>query len=229
MSEILKQKGLQEDQIVLIQNWADTEKIKYSPKTDNPIIKKLHLENKRVFMFAGNFGRVQGIPELLAVIDQVSAENAAFLFVGDGAMHDKIQDYQKAHPHKAVFCHPYLPMDQQNVFLNACDVAIVTLNEKMLGLGVPSKSYFSLASGHPILFIGDNQSEVAQMIQEGHCGWQTSFGSIAKCAKLFDFICSFPPKTLEQLGENAKEYLQSNFSEKIVLNTYSYLFRRYQQ
>ena len=70
---------------------------------DNPIIKHYQLENKKVFMFAGNFGRVQGIPELLEVIDRVSAENAAFLFVGDGAMRGVIEDYQKAHPHRAVF------------------------------------------------------------------------------------------------------------------------------
>lgn len=229
MSETLKQKGIHEEQIVLIPNWADTEAIKHSSKIDNPIVKKYHLENKRVFMFAGNFGRVQGIPELLEVIDRVSAENAAFLFVGDGAMRGVIEVYQKTHPQKALFCHPYLPMDQQNIFLNACDVAIVTLNEKMLGLGVPSKSYYSLASGHPILFVGDQHSEVAQMIQEGHCGWQTSFDNIDNCAKLFDSICSFPQERLEQIGGKAKEYLQSNFSEKTVLNIYSQLFRRYQQ
>lgn len=229
MSKILQQKGIREDHIVLIQNWADTEKVKYSPKTDNQIIKQYHLENKRVFMFAGNFGRVQGISELLDVIDHVSADNAAFLFVGDGAMREVIIEYQKAHPQKVVICHPYLPMDQQNIFLNACDVAIVTLNEKMFGLGVPSKSYYSLASGHPILFIGDEHSEVAQMLQEGQCGWQTSFKKIETCAKLFDSICSLDQEIIERIGCAARKYLQSSFSEQIALKKYSQLFRRIQR
>ena len=226
MTEILKQKGISEERIRLLQNWADADAIKYSSKTNNPIVKQFHLEDKRVFMFAGNFGRVQGIPELLDVIDHVSADNAAFLFVGDGAMKNAITDYQKCHPQKKVYCHSYLPMDQQNVFLNACDVAIVTLNQKMFGLGVPSKSYYSLASGHPVFFIGNSRSEVAQMLQEGQCGWQASFDSISKCAECFEFVCSLGRDEIELKGKKAKEYLRSNFSEKIILDKYLQLFNQ---
>ena len=120
-------------------------------------------------------------------------------------------------------------MNQQNVFLNACDVAIVTLNEKMYGLGVPSKSYYSLASGHPILFIGNKQSEVAHMIQEGQCGWQISFDSIKENAKFFDSICSLPQKEIDDKGVKASEYLRCNFSKIIILKKYSHLFQRLYQ
>lgn len=229
MTEILKQKGVLDDRIVLIQNWADVEVIKHHPKDDNPIINQYNLENNIVFMYAGNFGRVQGIPELLEIIDHVSANNAAFLFIGDGAMRGTIEKYQKEHPFKKVYCHPYLPMNQQYIFLNACDVAIVTLNEKMYGLGVPSKSYYSLASGHPILFMGNNQSEVAHMIQEGQCGWQISFDSIKENASFFDSICSLPQKEIEDKGVKASEYLRCNFSKKIILKKYSQLFQRLYQ
>ncbi len=229
MSEILKQKGILEERIELIQNWADTERIKYFPKKSNPIAKQYKLENKVVFLFAGNFGRVQGIPELIEVIDHVSAENAAFLFIGDGAMRGVIDQYQKEHPKKAVYCHPYLPMDQQNVFLNAGDVAVATLNEKMFGLGVPSKSYYSLASGHPIIFIGNKEAETAQIIQEGHCGWQTSFKNIEKCAALFDNICLLSEEERNAIGKQASDYLQLNFSKHIVLEKYSNLFKRFYQ
>lgn len=47
---------------------------------------------------------------------------------------------------------------QQNDFLNACDIGIVTLNDGMYGLGVPSKSYNIWAAGKPILYIGDDNS-----------------------------------------------------------------------
>jgi hypothetical protein len=139
-------------------------------------------------------------------------------------MRGTIEDYQKKHPQKAVFCHPYLPMDQQNVFLNACDVAIATLNQKMFGLGVPSKSYYSLASGHPVMFIGDKRSEVAQMLQESQCGWQSSFDNPDDCVRLIDSICSLPREKLLGMGFHARDYLRDNFSKTITLDKYVDLF-----
>ena len=59
----------------------------------------------------------------------------------------------------------------QKDFLNACDVAIVTLSDGMYGLGVPSKSYNIMAAGKPILYIGDEKSEIALCIKEYNIGW----------------------------------------------------------
>lgn len=220
MSEILKQKGVPANKIILIPNWADDQSIKQLPKNGNRLVKQYRLEDKRIFLFAGNFGRVQGIPELLDVIDHVSSPDVAFLFVGDGKMRGTIEDYLRKHPDKNVFCHPYLPMSEQNTFLNACDIAIVTLGKNMLGLGVPSKSYYSLASGHPIFYIGEQDSEISYVLQEWKCGWQISPGNIAECAKTIDRIAALPQAELDLMSQNAKECLSKHYSEKMILDRY---------
>lgn len=73
-----------------------------------------------------------------------------------------------------VFFHgPYF-RSQQNEVLSACDIALVTLQKGMYGLGVPSKTYNILASGRPILFLGPKDSEIDLLVREegiGYCGW----------------------------------------------------------
>ena len=41
----------------------------------------------------------------------------------------------------------------------------------MYGLGVPSKSYNIMATGKPILYIGESDSEIATNIQKYGMGW----------------------------------------------------------
>jgi glycosyltransferase involved in cell wall biosynthesis len=220
VTDILIKKGVSYEQITQISNWSDPSEIKYLPKEENAIIIKYGLENKRVFLFAGNFGRVQGISELLHVIDHVSAQNAAFLFIGDGAMKETIERYRVDNPQKAIILLPYMLMEQQNIFLNACDVAIISLSENMLGLGVPSKSYYSLMSGHPILYIGNSQSEIAFLIEEGKCGWSCSFDNIDKCARVIDQICNLPQEEISCMGTHAREFAKKNYSKDIILREY---------
>ena len=67
MSEVFKSKihYKYHHKIKVITNWSQTNDVKPSLKKDNPIIKKLKLENKIVILFAGNIGRLQGIKKLI--------------------------------------------------------------------------------------------------------------------------------------------------------------------
>ena len=56
------------------------------------------------------------------------------------------------------------------MYINACNIAIVSLSKGMKGLGVPSKIYNNLAAGKPILYIGEENSEIAMMIKEDNIG-----------------------------------------------------------
>ena len=97
----------------------------------------------------------------------------------------------------------------------------------MLGLGVPSKSYYSLASGHPILYIGERDSEISYVLQEGKCGWQISPGNVVECAKLIDHIAALPQAELDLMAQNAKECLSKHYSERIILDKYITYFAQW--
>jgi len=82
-----------------------------------------------------------------------------------------------------------LDMAEKSQGLAACDVAMVSLDKDMLGLGVPSKSYFSLAAGKPVLAIMDFDSEISLTVKEHGLGWCCGPANPELLASMIDEIC----------------------------------------
>ena len=140
----------------IIENWGDIEGIK--PQN--------FPQGKIILQYAGNIGRVQGLDRVITHL----TDDVEFHLYGTGAMEESLK--KLGHPN--VFFHgPYF-RSQQNDVLAACDIAVVTLQDGMYGLGVPSKTYNILASGRPVLFLGPENSEIDLLVREkgiGYCGW----------------------------------------------------------
>lgn len=177
-------------QIAIIENWADLDGIKPQPM---PATGKIILE------YAGNIGRVQGLDK---VIDNLPGNVELHLY-GTGSMEETLK--KKKHPR--VFFHgPYF-RSQQNEVLAACHIAIVTLQEGMLGLGVPSKTYNILASGRPVLYLGPKDSEIDLLVREhgiGYCGWPEKWDV----------------EELKMMGKKARELAEREYSESTILDKF---------
>lgn len=175
--------------ITIIENWADIENIKPQPM----------LEGKIVLEYAGNIGRVQSLDKVMDMLP----DNVELHLYGTGAMEEKL----KARRQKNVFFHgPYF-RSQQNEVLAACDIALVTLQEGMYGLGVPSKTYNILASGRPVLFLGPKDSEIDLLVREkgiGYCEWPKNWDKAE----------------LAEMGKRARELAEKEYSEKVILNKF---------
>ena len=182
-------KGNIEPKITIIENWADIKNIKPQPFP----------EGKIIIEYAGNIGRVQGLEN---VMDKLP-DDVEFHIYGTGAMEEKL----KSRKQENVFFHgPYF-RSQQNTVLAACDIALVTLQEGMYGLGVPSKTYNILASGRPILFFGPKNSEIDLLVREngiGYCDWPEQWDK----------------EILIQMGEKARLLAETKYSESVILDKF---------
>ena len=176
-------------EIAVIENWADVEGIVPQP---------FH-HDKIILQYAGNIGRVQGLDKIIAQLP----ENVEFHLYGTGSMEDKLKAMN--HPH--VFFHgPYF-RSQQNEVLASCDIAVVTLQDGMYGLGVPSKTYNILASGRPVMYFGPKDSEIDLLVKEkkvGFCGWPASWSK----------------DDLTEMGMRARELAVKEYSKEIILNKF---------
>lgn len=171
MSNVLASKVKGKTPIGLITNWADVDEVVPQAKEETETYQKIKdfAEEHVLFQFAGNLGKAQGLDNLMAAISKVKTSDARFLFVGAGA---KLNDINKfADEHENTYSFGFVNRSQQNDFLNACDIGIVTLADGMYGLGVPSKSYNIMATGRPILYIGEEDSEVAVNVKKYDIGW----------------------------------------------------------
>jgi len=223
MEEIIRKKTDNEIPISIIENWCDTNLVCSAEKDNNELINKHDLQKKKVFLFAGNLGRVQGIQNILEAAKEVQNKDFTLLLVGEGAMKNDIKIFIEQNPKNNIIYAGAYPSKKQNMFLNACDVAIVSLADNMYGLGVPSKSYYSMASGKPILFIGDKNSEIAKVVAENNIGWHVESENIHALTKMFENICQ-EDKLLISYGRKSRQVVEEKYSASVILSKYEIFF-----
>lgn len=210
--------------IYIIENWGDIHGIYPVPKEKN-FEKASPFSNKIIFQYAGNMGRVQGLLELLEIIKDVRNEKLAFYFVGEGAVKNAMTDYVRTHQLKNVYFDGSYSREDQLSVLNKTDIAFVSLAEGMFGLGVPSKAYNILASGKPILYIGEENSEIDLLIKEKEIGYSFRHNEKEELILFFNTFDEKLAEDLERKKKNARKTAEENFSEEIILNKFYYIIQ----
>lgn len=158
--------------VVVIPNWAELETVEPTVRDDNKLLRELNLNDRFVFLYAGNMG----YPNDLESIVQCAAEldkklPVHFIFLGAGVKRDKLVKTVEEKKISNVTILPPQPRSEQIIFLNACDVALVSLVKKMWGVSMPSRTYNILAAGKPILALTEKDSELARVVEEDKIGW----------------------------------------------------------
>ena len=166
------EKYLPTEKVVVIPNWASLEEVEPQPRESNPLLKELGLLEKFVFLYAGNMGHPQDLETIVECADKLkNDERIHFLFIGSGVKKKWLEKEVKEKQIKNITILAPRPRDEQKIFLNACDVGLVPLVEKMRGVAMPSRTYNLLAAGKPILALTETNSEVARVIDEEQVGW----------------------------------------------------------
>lgn len=224
MAEVLAAKICSDIHISVIPIWAEVDAVYPVQKKYSHWCNQLRLEDKFIFQFAGNLGHVQGIDNLLKSISLIDEENIHFLFVGGGAKYEEVEAFIVNSKKRNVSLLGFQDRSLQNDFLNTCDIGIVTLSEGMYGLGVPSKSYNIMASGRPILFIGDENSEIAKCINEYGIGWIVKPNDPVLLKETIENIYS-NRMNLSLMMSNARKTAEEIYAKEKVLEKYYSLFK----
>ncbi len=112
------------------------------------------------------------------------------------------------------------PRSDQGVFLNGCDVGIVSLVDQMCGVSMPSRTYNILAVGKPILALCDPFSEVAMVVQEDNSGWVVKPSDLESLLNTIVSISKTGPG-LKKIGENARHSAVEKYSLHTAIERYA--------
>ena len=163
--------------IATIPNWAELESVSPDSRSENQLLKELGLSNKFVFLYAGNIGHPNDVESIVDCANAVvGRDEIHFIFLGAGAKRKWLEDRITQLSLSNVTVLDPRPRKDQNVFLNACDVAVVSLVKNMVGVSMPSRTYNILAVGKPILALTETGSELARVVEEEGIGWITPPG-----------------------------------------------------
>jgi glycosyltransferase involved in cell wall biosynthesis len=217
MKNLIDKKVKENIKVVHISNWVNPLDVQLVLKSETSLIKDNGWQNKIVFQFFGNMGRLQGIPNILKAITLVDSLNVAYIFVGSGIMVDLVESFIENHPEIPMVYLNGKSLNKKNDVQSACDIAFVSLEKGMLGLGVPSKAYFSLAADKPLLVISDPESEVALMVVEEGVGWVVAPDSPSELAVLIDKICCI---NLSEMNGLQRALICNKYSDEIALRNF---------
>jgi glycosyltransferase involved in cell wall biosynthesis len=213
MERHLLSKGLRQDHVVLIPNWADGDQLTPVPPAENWFRKQHGLEGQVVIMHSGNLGVVHETESLIPLIRFLRGmREVCFLFVGEGQGKTRLQEWACQERQENVRFLGYQATEDLRYSLSAGDIHLVTLRSEMEGLSVPSKVYGIMAAGRPIVFIGPEGSEVVSLIRESGCGEVFSPQESEKAA-LAILDLSRDAYRREHLGLAGRRYFE-NFLDK---------------
>lgn len=211
--------------IVVIPNWADLETISPTDRDDNLLLKELGIEDKFVFMYAGNIGHPTDVETIIAAAEKLrDSEEFHFVFIGAGVKKPWLDKAVVERSLKNVTILDYRPRSEQNVFLNACDVGLVALIKGMWGTAMPSRTYNIMAAGKPILALTDGGSELARVIDEERIGLHIVPGDPDSLAeKMLEFHAR--RDELTEMGVRARKAAEAKYSTAKAVDEYATVLR----
>jgi colanic acid biosynthesis glycosyl transferase WcaI len=223
MKELVTKKlGDKQMPIAVIPNWAETEDLEPRPREENSLLAELGLQDKFVFLYAGNMGHPNDMESIVACAEKLKDDDRFhFLFLGAGVKRKWLESEVQQKGLINVTPLAARPRSEQNDFLNACDAALISLVPGMWGVSMPSRTYNTLAVGKPILALTEAGSELALVVEEDAVGWVTPANDPGK---LLETIFA----ALAQKGEFAEMRERARISalQKYSLET---AIRRYRE
>jgi len=199
MKTRLLARGIPSDQIVVVENWANSVAIQPLPRPGDP--------TELVLLYSGNFGLAHDMGTLTGAMQALTDDpRFRFLFVGSGGRRAELVSFCELNNIRSAEFRPYVPRDHLSQGLAAGDIGVVTQRADCCGTVVPSKVYGILAAGRPVLFIGPREATPALIIKRHDCGWIVEPGDVEGLAKLLLELAR-DPGGVQQAGARGRQAL----------------------
>ncbi len=206
--------------IVYIPNWAEIEQVSPQPREENILLEELGLKEKFVFLYAGNMGHPNDLESVIFCAEKLLEDDKFhFIFLGAGVKRRWLETQVSEKNLKNVTLLAPKPRSEQNIFLNACDVAIVSLVKKMRGVSMPSRTYNILAVGKPILGLVEPDSEVAFVVEEDAVGWTVAPNEPQELLKLIHKIYT-EREQIPEMQKRARSAALAKYSLQTAVENY---------
>lgn len=218
VSQVLKddltKKGVPGSKIIVNPNGVDPDK--FRPNIDGFVIRqKYGLENKIVVGFVGTFGPWHGADVLAKAIQSVVGknQNTRFLFVGDGAMRQKVEEIiNRDGVGRFVTMVGSISHNEMPSYLAACDISVnpTVLNEDgSRFFGSPTKLFEYMAMGKAI--VASNLEQIGHVLEHEKTALLVKPGDAEELASAIVRLAE-EEGLRKRLGEGARKEVITNYT-----------------
>lgn len=206
-------KGVAEERLSLVPNWADVDAV--APlRGPSPFRAELGIPaNAVVALYSGTMGVKQGVDWVAeTAVALKDHPNLYFVLCGDGALRAQAEA-TCAHLPNVRFM-PLQPLDKLGALLGLADVHLLPQRADAAEMVMPSKLTGMLASGRPVVGMAAPGTELAEVVQG--CGVVVAHGDVAAFADAVRYLADLPALRSE-LGRQARAFADSHLAAKTVL------------
>lgn len=209
-----------------ISNWTRIAPGMINSKISAEYRDRLGAGSSLLVLYAGNLGVVHDFETLLDAAQIARQRNLEIVFgiVGNGPREQSLIEAARRRDLGNMTFLPSQPWEKYPSLLAAADVQVVSLRSEFRGLVVPSKIYDAAAAGRPIVFLGPQDCESADLVSEFECGSRIPNGA---AEELVDCLSAWAidARARTVMGENARK-LAAHFNRTDAIREFSRIFER---
>jgi glycosyltransferase involved in cell wall biosynthesis len=205
--------------VAVIPNWGDVDAVTPASKRSSPTAQKLELLNRFVVQYAGNMGRTHGMEDVMEAARRLRSENVHWMVLGSGAKRAWVEAYVAREGLRSVTVDSIRSREDQQDFLNACDISIISFAPGMAGVSVPSRMYNSMAAGKPLLAVADPESELARVVAEEKIGVVVPPGNVDQLVATIQRMRA-DPVALDEMGARARAAVMAKYTLPHAISAY---------
>ena len=166
----LTSRGIEANKIDVITNGSNVELFYPRPK-DQELLEQFNLNDKFIIGYIGTHGMAHSLDFIVSSIANIKDESIHFLFIGDGAMKQKIVELANNLALKNITFLDSITKDEVPRYLAICDISLAPLKkEDNFKMVIPSKIFEASAMQKPTLLGVEGQAqEIIEKYNAGLC------------------------------------------------------------
>jgi glycosyltransferase involved in cell wall biosynthesis len=215
---LVTQRGVPFSKISVFYDWLDASRFPTNQPKDGAFRKQLGLSSDLFLaMYVGSLTRMAGLELYVEAAEQLRhRQDIRLLLVGDGAMREHIQSMirQKRLDNIQVIF-PLNPKEVPTVQA-ASNVLLLSLLPGCAEHTTPSKMIFYMFSQRPVVASVKAGGPPARIIEDAKCGYVISQGDAKSLAERLMSMAD-DRASLQELGDNARQFAEANFMKDQVL------------
>jgi colanic acid biosynthesis glycosyl transferase WcaI len=224
--KLLIERGVPEQKISVIYNWADEESLKgYSGSLPEPFLDKSSFK----IVFAGNMGKAQALESVLSAAQllQQQGSRVQFLMVGGGVEVPRLKRLATEQGLKNIKFLPPVPMVEIGLYLGAADALLVHLrSDPLFQITIPSKTQAYMCVGKPLLMAVDG--DAADLVRRSGGGVVAESENPVGLAQAADQLADMPLVSLDEMGRMAKSFYAQTLALPVGAAKFADIIRRFQ-
>lgn len=180
-----------------------------------------------VLLYAGNLGRYHDFDTVLKAAAVVRPDSGLiqFVIVGRGAQRESIAKRIDDEGHTNVQLLDFVPTEEFDDMMAACDANLVSIETGLEGTCVPSKYYTVLAAGRPTIALMGVHGEVALSVAEEKAGLVVAEGDVDALVTALRMLRDNPELAAE-LGANARSAFVGKYEVATCTNQLHAILQR---